>query len=340
MFILEIRYGEEVKNDVLQQSVTTRKRSTENPKYPWGTSRPYNAYVDYLRQTFGTRLQKVTVDAGFTCPNRDGSKGYGGCIYCNNESFKQTYNTTEMSISDQIETGISFLSRRYKVDRFIVYFQAYSNTYAPLKRLQVLFEQALSHPRVAGLAIGTRSDCIDEEKIAYLEQLARDYYITIEYGLESPYDKSLTWISRQHDFQNWVDAVEMIAGRGIHICSHIILGFPTETRKEMLETARIISRYPIDDLKIHHLHIVRKTILAKKYQDNPFHLFNYREYIEFVPQFLQHLRPDIRVQRLVGETHPRLLIGPNWGLRADVIQRDIEHEMQRKGVWQGKLYLP
>ncbi len=306
------------------------------PIFPWGSSRPYNAYVDHLKERFGGRVQKVTVDAGFTCPNRDGSKGYGGCIYCNNDSFKQTYNSPDRTIPEQIETGISFLSRRYKADRFIAYFQAYSNTYAPLKRLKVLYEQALSHPKVVGLAIGTRSDCIDEEKIAYLEQLSGNYHITVEYGLESPYDKSLAWINRQHDFQNWVKAVEMTDGRGIHICSHIILGFPTESREEMLQTADILSRYPLDSLKIHHLHVVKKTALAKRYKDKPFHLFGYQEYIQLVTDFLQRLRPDIRIQRLCGETHPGMLITPQWGVRSDVLQRRVEMEMQRKNVWQGK----
>ncbi|GAB4369791.1 MAG: TIGR01212 family radical SAM protein [Calditrichia bacterium] len=318
--------------------VIDSKRIQQKRKFSWGTTRRYNAYVDYLRQRFGGRLQKVIVDAGFTCPNRDGTKGYGGCTYCNNDSFKPPYCQPDMSIAQQVEAGIEFLSRRYKTERFLVYFQPYSNTYAPLSRLQDLYEQALQDPRVVGLAIGTRSDCIDREKLTYLQQLAQRCYLTIEYGLESPYDKTLSWIRRMHDFRNWARAVEMTAGRGIHICAHVILGFPTETREEMLNTARIISDYPIDYLKIHHLHIVEKTVLAQIYRKAPFPLPGYREYIDLVVEFLQRLRPDIKLQRLVGETHPRFLIAPNWGLRADVIQRHIEEELEKRDVWQGKRF--
>ncbi len=323
-----------------QGKMTEMKESgpatTPGPPFPWGTTRRYNAYVDYLRRRFGERVQKVIVDAGFTCPNRDGSKGYGGCTYCNNESFKPPYCRPGMSVKEQVEAGIEFLTRRYKAKRFIAYFQPYSNTYAPLPQLQQLYEQALAHPRVVGLAVGTRSDCVDEEKIAYLQELARDYYVTIEYGLESPYDKTLQWINRRHDFRNWVEAVEMTAGRGIHICAHLILGFPTETREEMLRTAQIVSRYPIDYLKIHHLHIVQGTVLAKKYRQNPFPLLGYREYLDLVVEFLERLRPDIKLQRVVGETHPRHLIAPQWGLRADAVQRHIEAELERRQTHQGK----
>jgi radical SAM protein (TIGR01212 family) len=307
-------------------------------QYPWQTKRRYNAYVDYIKKRFGSRIQKVIVDAGFTCPNRDGSKGYGGCIYCNNDSFKPPYCKPEMRISNQVSAGIEYLQHRYRVKQFIVYFQPYSNTYASLERLQELYEQALMHPQVIGLSIGTRSDCIDEDKISYLSELAKKYYITIEYGLESPHNKTLKWINRLHDFKNWVEAVEMTNGQGIDICAHIILGLPIESREEMLQTAEIISRYPIDYLKIHHLHIVQKTLLAKKYQEEPFHLLGYREYIDLVVEFLERLDPRIVMQRLVGETHPRLLIGPNWGVRADTVQRGIEKEMERRDSWQGKLF--
>lgn len=321
-----------------KDTLSTKANINENNVFPWGTNRRYNAFVDYAKQIFGSRIQKVIVDAGFTCPNRDGSKGYGGCIYCNNESFKPRYSDPEKNIINQVETGINFLSKRYKVDKFIVYFQPFSNTYAPLEHLKFLYGQVLSHPQVIGISIGTRPDCIDEEKIEYLEQLARDYYVTIEYGLESPYDKTLKWINRQHDFNEWVDAVKMTAGKGIHICSHIILGFPTESKTEMLETAYILSQYPIDYLKIHHLHIVENTILEKKYRDKPFQLFSYEEYLQLVIDFLQHLKPEIKIQRLMGETPPSILIAPQWRIRADEIHRRIHMEMVRCGVWQGRLY--
>jgi len=306
--------------------------------FPWGTSRRYNAYVDQLKSKFGNRVQKVVVHAGFTCPNRDGSKGYGGCIYCNNDTFKPPYCKAEMNISEQVEAGISFLSRRYGVAEFMVYFQPFSNTYASLEKLQSLYQEVLKHPQVIGLAIGTRPDCIDPQKIDFLEQLAKKYYITLEYGLESPYDKTLRWINRQHDFQSWIDAVQMTADRGIEICTHIILGLPPESKQEMIHAAQILSEYPIQSVKIHHLHVVQNTILAVRYKKDPFHLFSLPEYIDLVVEFLQHLRPDIMIQRLVGETQPRLLIGPLWGIRADAVQRRIERTLEEKDVWQGKLW--
>lgn len=307
--------------------------------FPWGTHRRYNAYVDYLREKYGNRVQKVSVDAGFTCPNRDGTKAWGGCTYCNNVSFVPPYCTPGMSISEQVAAGVEYLSRRYKADQFIVYFQAYTNTYAPLDHLKRLYEEALAHPQVIGLSIGTRPDCVDEAKIAYLESLAREYYITIEYGLESIYNDSLERLNRAQTFEEWEAAVRLTAGRGIHICSHIILGLPGESQEQMLQEAEVISRYPIDYLKIHHLHVVKKTILAAEYKRHPFPLLGYREYIDLVVRFLERLRPDIKIQRLVGETHPRHLIGPIWGVRADVVQRDIEKELARRDTFQGKLYL-
>lgn len=304
--------------------------------YPWGTRRPYNAYRDYLIARFGARVQKVSVDAGFTCPNRDGTKGRGGCTYCNNRSFVPPYCHPGMSIAEQVEAGIAYLSRRYGVDRFIVYFQAYSNTYAPLAHLKPLYEQALAHPQVIGLAIGTRPDCVDREKIDYLAQLARDYYISVEYGLESISDQTLERLNRGHGFREWEAAIALSAGRGFELCTHIILGLPGESREQMLQTASVLSRYPIDSLKIHHLHVVKKTILAHQYARNPFPLLKYREYIELVAAFLARLRPDIKIQRLVGETHPRHLIGPIWGVRADVVQREIERYLLEHDLWQGK----
>lgn len=313
-------------------------KTKTKPLFLWGTSRRYNAFLDYSRERFGERVQKVSVDAGFSCPNRDGTKGYGGCTYCNNISFVPPYCQPGMSVADQVSAGIEYLSRRYIANKFIAYFQAYSNTYAPIEHLKKLYEEALSYPQIIGLSIGTRPDCVDEEKIAYLQELAKDYYITIEYGAESIYDDTLKKLNRQHTFQDWVNAIELTAGRGIFISSHVILGLPGETRDQMLHTAEVISRYPIDYLKIHHLHIVKKTILAAQYSTNPFPLFSYREYLDVVVEFLQRLHPDIKIQRLVGETHPRHLVGPHWGLRVATILRHIEEEMDKKDLWQGKLY--
>lgn len=300
--------------------------------------RPYYAYKDFILERFGERVQKVSVDAGFTCPNRDGSKAFGGCTYCNNISFVPPYCKPGMTIREQVEAGIEFLERRYRSSKYIVYFQAYSNTYAPLSYLKHLYQQALSHPQVVGLTIGTRPDCIDAEKIEYLAKLAEDKYISIEYGLESMSDVTLERLNRGHTFQEWCDAVEMTAGRGIHVCAHVILGLPGESADHMLKTAEVISQYPIDSLKLHHLHVVEKTALATEYRRNPFPLLGYREYIELAVEFLRRLRPDITLQRLVGETHPRHLLGPNWGVRAGTVQQHIETAMLENGYRQGELF--
>lgn len=321
-------------------SQTENLRSALSHKFPWGTERRFNAYGDYIKKRFGSRVQKVSVDAGFTCPNRDGSKGVGGCTYCNNTSFVPPYCRPGMSISQQVAAGISYLSRRYGAHKFIVYFQAYSNTYAPLSALKSLYEEALSHPAVLGLAIGTRPDCVDEEKIAYLAGLARKWYISIEYGLESAHNSTLEKLNRGHNFEDWARALSQTAGRGLEVCSHVILGLPGESREDMLQTAARISQYPLDSLKIHHLHLVRKTVLATQYLKNPFPLLGFREYVDLVVEFLQILNPRIRIQRMVGETHPRHLIGPIWGLRADTVQRYIETELERRNVWQGIQYIP
>lgn len=320
------------------ETPTISARSSESGPYPWKNDRPYNAYKDYLKARFDGRLQKVSVDAGFTCPNRDGVKAFGGCTYCNNLSFVPPYCKPGMSIAEQTSSGVEYLARRYKAKKFVAYFQAYSNTYAPLEYLKGLYNQALNHPQVQGLVLGTRPDCVDSEKLDYLESLAKDNYISIEYGLETINDQTLEDINRGHTFQEWADAVTATANRNIHICSHLIFGLPGDTREQMIETATVVSKYPLNSLKLHHLHIVEKTTLAQQYKRNPFPVFKYHDYIDLVIEFLQRLRPDIMLQRLVGETHPRHLIAPIWGVRASQVQQDIEKEMRRRNVWQGKLY--
>ena len=308
--------------------------------FPWGSDLPYNAYKDYLLKRFGGRLQKVSVDAGFTCPNRDGVKAYGGCTYCNNVSFVPNYCKPGMSIEEQTRAGIEYLKKRYGATKFVVYFQAYSNTYAPLSYLKYLYDQALKLPEVSGIVVSTRPDCIDKEKIAYFEDLAKTHYVSLEYGLESIYDRTLALLNRGHTFQEWADVVEMTANRDIHVAAHLILGLPGETRDDMLHTAEVISKYPIQSLKLHHLHIVKKTALATQYLREPFPLFTYEQYLDLVIEFLQRLNPNIMIQRLVGETRPRHLIAPNWGVRTSVVVQDIVAEMRRRDAWQGKLYQP
>lgn len=309
--------------------------------FPWGSEQRYNTFSHYQKKQYGERVQKVTVDAGFTCPNRDGTVASGGCIYCNNRSFNPGYNDPGKPIRQQIDEGIEFLKRRYnRVKKFIVYFQPYSNTYAPLDTLKHYYQQALSHAEVIGLTIGTRPDCIDEDKIHYLENLATRYDITVEYGLESFSDETLLKINRGHDVATFDRAVAMTTGRGIKIATHIIFGFPWETEKQWIETATRLSEYPIDSVKIHQLHIVRDTALARMYERKPFPLLSYTAFISVLVSFLERLHPDIVVQRLFGEAPPALLLAPKWGIRNNELLQALDAELMRRDTWQGKYYTP
>lgn len=296
-----------------------------------------NLFGNYMKKRFNDTVYKVNVDAGFTCPNRDGRLGYGGCIYCNNDSFRPEGANSTIPLKVQVMNGIQYVSKRYNARKFLVYFQPYTNTYAPVERLYELYTEALSVPGVIGLAIGTRSDCIDREKLDMLEDLARDYFILIEYGLQSIYDKTLLYINRGHDFKNFLDAIEMTRGRNIHIGAHIILGFPTETPEEMLRMADVISDLPIEFLKIHQLQVVKNTLLEKIYDNNPFHIFQYEEYIEFLISFLERLSSGIVLQRLCATAPEEILIAPKWNVSRHRIMKDIIERIKSRGTWQGRL---
>jgi uncharacterized protein len=298
----------------------------------------YNAFSDFILRKYGERVQKVTVDAGFTCPNRDGTLGSGGCIYCNNDSFNPGYNNRAKSIRQQISEGIDFLQQRYKVKKFLVYFQPFSNTYGPLHLLQACYEEALSCPDVVGLTIGTRPDCIDEQKLDYLSGLAKRYDITLEYGLESIYAETLLKINRGHDFQSYLRAVTMARDRGIQVCTHIIIGFPWENREHWLHEAEVLSAVPTNFLKIHHLHIVQDTELGRRYQQQPFELLSYPQYLEVICSFLEKLNPDIVIQRLFGESPAGLLLAPVWNRSRNEMLQDIRDEFKRRGSRQGKMF--
>ena len=298
----------------------------------------YHSYNTYMKKIYGKRVQKVTVDAGFTCPNRDGTVASGGCTYCNNESFNPGYNDPTKSVRQQINEGTEFLKRRYNVDRFIVYFQPYSNTYASLNKLKKLYEEALSVPEVIGLTIGTRPDCVDEKKIEYLQKLAKSSDITIEYGLESIYDQTLKKINRGHDYRSYLDVLKLTNGRGIKICTHIILGFPWETIDQWLIEADTLSDLKFNFLKIHQLHIVQNTAMARQHQKNPFKLLSLSEYVTTIISFLERLNPNIVIQRLAGEAPPPILIAPKWGKRNTEVLRYIDKELERQNTWQGRYY--
>ncbi|MEW6418213.1 MAG: TIGR01212 family radical SAM protein [Nitrospirota bacterium] len=298
--------------------------------------RRYNSFGSYIKKRFGTTVYKVNVDAGFTCPNRDGTISTSGCIYCNNDSFRPNSCTPTLSLSEQISNGIVHIKKRYKAEKFLVYFQPYTNTYAPVDELERLYKEALSEPSVIGLAIGTRPDTVDEEKISLLEALSERYFILTEYGMQSMYNKTLEFINRGHDYNEFLKAINLTKGRGIFIGAHIIVGFPTETREEMLSMADEISHMPIDFLKIHQLQVVKNTTLEIIYKENPFYVFGYEEYLEFVTEFIERLSSRIILQRLFATAPDNILIAPHWGKNRQEILRDIEKRLELKDIWQGK----
>jgi radical SAM protein (TIGR01212 family) len=309
-------------------------------KYPWGDNRRFNSYAGYFGRTFGGRVQKVSIDAGFTCPNRDGSLGKGGCTYCNNESFNPSYCLPRKSVTLQIAEGIEFHARRYRrADKFLAYFQAYSNTYAPLEQLSKIYSEALEYPGVTGLVIGTRPDCVDSNKLDYLAELSEKHYIAIEYGLESCYDKTLKRINRKHDFECSRKAIEETAKRGITTGAHLIFGLPGETVQEMLDEIDIISELPVNSIKFHQLQLLKNTRITEEYLLNPsdFHVFDVPEYIDFITKIIEKLRPDIVVERIAGEVPPKFLVVPAWcSLRNDQLLALFEKNLETKNTWQGK----
>jgi uncharacterized protein len=296
----------------------------------------YNSFGSYIREKFGAKIYKVNVDAGFTCPNRDGTIGTTGCIYCNNDSFRPNSCKPNLSISEQIKNGIAHIGKRYKAEKFLVYFQPYTNTYAPVEELERLYKAALVEPSVIGLAIGTRPDTVDDEKIRLLEELAKRYFIIIEYGMQSIYDRTLKFINRGHDYHTFLKALDMTKGRGIYNGAHVIVGFPTESKEEMLFMADEISHMPIDFLKIHQLQVIKDTPLEIMYGEHPFHVFDYEEYLEFVTEFIGRLSPKIVLLRLFATAPDNILITPRWDKSRQEILRDIEKRLETKDIYQGK----
>lgn len=301
----------------------------------------YNSYVGYFKKVYGERLQKVVVDGGFTCPNRDGSISTGGCTYCDNAAFHPGYSTSDIPINVQIEEGIKFHKVRYRnAGKFLAYFQPYSNTYAPLERLKTLYEEALSHPQVAGIVIGTRPDCVDEQKLDYLAELAKNHIVIVEYGIESCYDKTLKRINRGHTFEQARVALEMTAQRGLRQGAHFIFGLPGESVEDMIESASIINTLPLHSVKFHQLQIVRGTAMEKEFEEHreDFVTFTLEEYLDFFVSFLEKLRPDIYIERFAGEVPPRFLNTIPWGLIRNVeLVRLLEKRLEELDTWQGRL---
>jgi len=321
----------------------TDKRENSNKLFfDWGDSKRYNSQSARIKEKFGGRVQKVSISASFTCPNRDGTLGTGGCTFCNNDSFTPSYTRVSENITDQLNEGLKFQKVRYKrTVMFVGYFQSYTNTYGSLEKIKSIYNEALSHPDIGGLVIGTRPDVTTNEQLDYLEKLAEDYYIDLEFGIESTNDLVLNNVNRGHDFASSADAINRASGRGFDVGGHMLFGLPGESRSEMLEQVHEINKLPLNSIKFHQLQIVKNTVMAKQYKDTPemFDLFSKDEYIDFVIDFMEKLRPDITVQRLTSEAPPKIKIAPDWGtIRIDVIQQQVEKRMEERNTWQGKFY--
>lgn len=294
-----------------------------------------HSYGTYLRRRFDCRVSKVNVDGGFTCPNRDGTKGTGGCIYCENSSFSPGGTQSVISIERQMAEGMAYHRRRLQSKKFIVYFQKFTNTYAPVARLRDMYTRALAHPDVIGISVGTRPDALGDDALALLTELARDRYVCIELGLQSMDDGILAWMNRGHDLAEYLKAVERVAGRGIEICTHLIYGFPGETRSSFLKTADLISGLPVDSLKLHQLHAVRGTRLAELYERGEYLPISREEYTAAVCDFLERISSHITIQRLYGSAPLDLLVAPGWGLKNNQMWYLFVNELARRGTWQG-----
>ena len=302
----------------------------------------YNNYGTFLREKYnGQKVYKVIVDAGFSCPNRDGSKGFGGCTYCNTDSFTPELSRKLPSITEQVLQGIERAKKAYKAERFIIYFQPNTNTYGTVEYLKKCYDEALAVAPdvIVGLSVGTRPDCLDAEKVALLETYCDRWNVDVEMGMESIYDVTLQQINRGCSHQEFVDAVALFANRPIDLCIHTVFGFPGETNEMMLQYIHEINRFPqIKFVKFHHLHIVEGSILGVHYKRNPFPLFTLEEYTNLLCQLIPLLRPDIIIQRLFGISDWDLLIAPNWGLKKTLIQNYMDKEIANRNIIQGAAY--
>lgn len=303
-------------------------------------SMQYNDFAGFLAGEFPFKVQKISVNAGFTCPNRDGTKGFGGCTYCNNQTFNPAYCRDDRSVTMQLEEGKRFFARKYPQMKYLAYFQAYTNTYGELELLKRMYEEALAVEGVVGLVIGTRPDCMPDSLLDYLEEVNRRTFLLVEYGIESADDRTLERINRGHSFACTEDAVRRTAARGIRTGGHVILGLPGENREDLIKQAERLSELPLTTLKMHQLQLIRGTRMAHEYALHPeeFHLFSADEYIDLVIDYVEHLRPDLILERFVSQSPRELLIAPDWGLKNHEFTDRVKKRMKERDVWQGKAY--
>lgn len=300
----------------------------------------YNDFPGFLAAQFPFKVQKISLNAGFTCPNRDGSKGYGGCTYCNNQTFNPEYCRTDRSVTSQLAEGKLFFARKYPEMKYLAYFQAYTNTYGELEYLKRMYEEALQVEDVVGLVIGTRPDCMPDSLLDYLEELNRNTFLLVEYGIESTDDRTLERINRGHTFACTEDTVRRTAARGIKVGGHVILGLPGENREALIHQAEVLSELPLTTLKLHQLQLIRGTRMAQEYSRCPsdFHLYSADEYIELVIDYMEHLRPDIVLERFVSQSPKELLIAPDWGLKNHEFTGKVRKRLRERDSWQGKYW--
>ncbi len=301
----------------------------------------YNEFTFFLKKYFPYKVQKISLNAGFTCPNRDGTKGLGGCTYCNNQTFNPEYCKTEKSVTRQLEEGKQFFAHKYPDMKYLAYFQAYTNTYAELEGLKRKYEEALSVDGVVGLVIGTRPDCMPDPLLRYLEELNKHTFLLVEYGIETTRDVTLKRINRGHTYADTVETVNRTAACGILTGGHVILGLPGETHDEIIAQAAELSRLPLTTLKMHQLQLIRGTKMAREFECRPedFHLFSVDEYIDLVIDYVEHLRPDLILERFVSQSPKELLIAPDWGLKNYEFTARVQKRMKERSAYQGKAYL-
>ena len=298
----------------------------------------YCDYGTWIRSRFPFRVQKISVDAGFTCPNRDGRISKGGCIFCNNRTFNPSYCDSRHSISQQLEEGKRFFARKYPDMKYLAYFQAYTNTYDSLTRLQALYEEALSVDDVVGLVIGTRPDCVSDELLDYLSALNQRTFLIVEYGIESANDSTLQFINRGHTFEQSREAISRTHQRGILTGGHIILGLPGEDAEESIRQASLISALDLDILKIHQMQVIRGTALEKIYKQKPFYIYTAEEYIQLIARYIQHLRKDLVLERFVSQSPEELLVAPHWGLKNYEFTNLLVNYLRQHHIRQGQLF--
>ncbi|UFS70676.1 TIGR01212 family radical SAM protein [Geomonas sp. RF6] len=294
-----------------------------------------NSYGSYLRRRFGCRVSKVNVDAGFTCPNRDGSKGSGGCIYCDNASFSPAATQSVVSLERQIEEGISYHRRRLGSEKFIVYFQKFTNTYASIDKLRDVYYRALARPDVLGISVGTRPDALSDDALLLLKEIARTHYVCVEIGLQSIEEATLKWMNRGHSFSDYLKTVERLAAADLDVCTHLIYGSPGDTPATLRKTAELLGTLPVNSVKVHQLHVVRGTRLEQLYRAGQVPLLTVAEYIGGICDFLELIPEHLSIQRLYGSAPLDLLVAPAWGLKNNSMWYAIVNELKRRGTWQG-----